>query len=75
MFDVICTKACLWNYAVKRELARLFYEENGEVNVVATVLLIAVAVGLVLLFKDEVADLIGDVFDNLDVSGLSSKPQ
>lgn len=75
MLEVLSTKACLWGYAVKRRLIEFFYEENGEVNVVATVLLIAVAVGLVFFFKDEVVDLIKDVFDNLNVSDLSSKPQ
>lgn len=70
MLDMLYTKAIL----VKTQLTNALRDECGEVNVVATVLLIAVAVGLVLLFKEEVAGLIGDVFNTLDVSNLSKKP-
>lgn len=70
MLEKLYAKAVL----AKMQLTRALFEERGEVNVVATVLLIAVAVGLVLLFKEEVGDLIKNVFKNLDVSNLSSKP-
>ncbi len=46
-------------------------KEDGEVNIVAIVILIAIAVGLALLFKEEVATLIRKIFKEIDTSGLS----
>lgn len=60
---------CLSFYGMKAKLAmkKFFSNERGEVNVVAIVVLIAVAVVLALLLKDEIAglirSLIGDITD------------
>ena len=51
----------------KLAMKKFFSNERGEVNVVAIVVLIAVAVVLALLLKDEIAglirSLIGDITD------------
>ena len=52
-------------------VARKFLKnERGEVNVVAIVVLIAVAVVLALLFKDQIAKLIRNM-----IEGISGKAQ
>lgn len=38
------------------------HEENGEVNIVATVVLIGIAVVLAILFKDQIAKLLNGLF-------------
>lgn len=50
-------------------------KEDGEVNIVAIVILIAIAVGLALLFKERVAEIINNIFDEIDTSGLSNQPK
>ena len=50
-------------WKVKGLAEKFFYEESGEVNVVAIVVLIAVAVVLALLFKDQIAGLITSMIE------------
>lgn len=45
---------------------RIFRDERGEVNIVATVLLIVVAVALVVIFRDRMKTLLGSIFDSID---------
>lgn len=45
-------------FAVKRALRKVFREENGEVNIIATVILIGIAVLLAGIFKDEVKNIL-----------------
>lgn len=44
---------------------KFLHHENGEVNIVATVVLIGIAVILAVLFKDQVAKLINGLFSQL----------
>ncbi len=48
----------LLGFKVKMAMQKFFTKENGEVNVVAIVVLIAVAVVLALLLKDQIAGVI-----------------
>lgn len=50
---------------LKTAARRFLRNERGEVNVVAIVVLIAVAVVLALLFKDQIARLIRDMIDGI----------
>lgn len=43
-----------------------FKKENGEVNIIAIVVLIGIAILLALIFKDRIAALIGSLFDTID---------
>jgi len=58
---------CLSFYGLKAKLAmkKFFTNERGEVNVVAIVVLIAVAVVLALLLKDQIATLIRTLIGNI----------
>lgn len=60
-------KNCLRYCEIKASLAmrKLFTDERGEVNVVAIVVLIAVAVVLALLLKDRLAELIKTMMTNI----------
>lgn len=54
-----------------------FEDEKGDVNVVSIVVLIGIAIGLALLFKEQVAKLLGDLFKNQinpAVNGIAGKP-
>ena len=57
---------------LKIKADNFFRNERGDVNVVAIVVLIAVAVTLALFFKDEIADilerLIGGIGDKADTA-------
>ena len=50
----------------KLAIRKLLTDESGEVNVVAIVVLIAVAVVLALLFKEQIAGLIERLIGNIE---------
>ncbi len=44
---------------------KFIYDEDGEVNVVAIVVLCGVAVALALFFKDQIKDILDNLFKNI----------
>lgn len=55
-----------WGLKAKLAIRKLLTDESGEVNVVAIVVLIAVAVVLALLFKEQIAGLIERLIGNIE---------
>lgn len=49
----------------KMKLRELLSDENGEVNIVAIVVLIGIAVILALLFKDKISELLTTLFGTI----------
>ena len=49
----------------KMKLRDLFTDEKGEVNIVATVILIGIAVILALIFKDQIKALLETLFGTI----------
>lgn len=49
----------------KLKLKNLFSEEKGEVNIVAIVVLIGIAVLLALVFKDKITELLNSLFGTI----------
>lgn len=43
-----------------------FKKEDGEVNIIAIVVLIGIAIILALIFKDRISSLINSLFDTID---------
>ncbi len=58
-------KLKLYGWKIKNAVRRALTDERGEVSVVAVVLLIAVAVVLVLLFKEQISKLITDLLKSI----------
>lgn len=54
------------------KLRQLFSDEKGEVNIVAIVVLIGIAVLLALIFKDEIERLLRELFKTIDKSAKSA---
>ena len=52
----------------KIKVKQLFTDEKGEVNIVAIVVLIGIAVILALAFKDKIVDVLGDLFKQVDTN-------
>ena len=50
---------------VKNKIDAFVNEEKGEVNIVATVVLIGIAVALAIIFKDAITDLIKDLLNSI----------
>lgn len=48
------------------KVERFFKNEDGEVNIIAIVVLIGIAILLALIFKDRIAELINNLFDTID---------
>lgn len=57
---MLMIQTLLWQYGglAKDKAKQLFMDEKGEVNIVATVVLIGIAVVLALIFKEEISGLI-----------------
>ena len=49
----------------KSQISNFLNEEKGEVNIVATVVLIGIAVGLAVIFKDAITNLIKDLLNQI----------
>ncbi len=52
-------------FAVKRALNKVFREENGDVNIISTVILIGIAVVLAGVFKDKIKPLVQQMLDTI----------
>ena len=50
----------------KIKVKQLFTDEKGEVNIVAIVVLIGIAVILALAFKEKIVEILGTLFDTID---------
>ncbi len=55
----------LFGNMVKLKLKKLFTDEKGEVNIVAIVVLIGIAVLLALIFKDQIKILLERLFKTI----------
>lgn len=66
-------KADMAKDRAKKELTELANSEVGVSGIVVSLILIAIAVGLALLFKDQVASFMQEIFDNTNTDDLSSK--
>ena len=56
----------MWASMAKNKVKQLFTDEKGEVNIVAIVVLIGIAVVLALVFKDQITTLINNLFGKID---------
>ncbi len=63
--------ACICN-AAKLRLKSLLSDEKGEVNIVAIVVLIGIAVLLALVFKEQIEGLLTDLFTTIKGSATSA---
>ena len=55
-----------------RKLKEFFSEEKGEVNIVAIVVLIGIAVLLALIFKDQITNLLNTLFGTITDKATSA---
>ncbi|MBR5349052.1 MAG: hypothetical protein IK125_07435 [Lachnospiraceae bacterium] len=54
--------------ATRNRIKSFFEEEQGETNIIAIILLILVVVGLVVIFRDKISELINNLFGKVDDS-------
>ena len=54
------------------KLRQLFSDEKGEVNIVAIVILIGIAVLLALFFKEEIQRILGQLFTTIEEGATSA---
>lgn len=58
-------KADMAKDRAKRELSELTSNESGVSGIVVSLILIAIAVALAIIFRDSIAKFMKDIFDNL----------
>lgn len=57
---------------INKAVSRFIYEEKGEVNLVAIILIILVTIGLVIIFRTQITNLINNIFTriNQNINGI-----
>ena len=53
-------------FQARTNVENFFKKEDGEVNIIAIIVLIGIAILLALLFKDRISQLINSLFDTID---------
>lgn len=56
------SKLCIWAQGIAN---KVMYDERGEVNIVATVVLIGIAVVLAIVFKDAIGNLVKTMLNTI----------
>lgn len=59
---------------MKEKAREVFLDETGAVDIVAIVVLIAIAVVLAILFRDRIAWLMDKIFKNINTDALNNDP-
>ncbi|MBE6841919.1 MAG: hypothetical protein E7510_03695 [Ruminococcus sp.] len=62
----VTAKATMKMMAAKARVKEMLRDERGEVNLIAILLIIVVVVGLVIIFRDNIEDLIDSIFNNIN---------
>lgn len=57
---------------VQLKIEDFFKKEDGEVNIIAIVVLIGIALLLALVFKDRITGLINSLFDTIDTNAQNA---
>lgn len=65
-YVMVQCKMLAWKETAVRKVKDVFTDETGDVNVVAIVVLIGVAVVLALFFKDKIVDLLKTLFTGIE---------
>ena len=62
---------------VKNKIKKFFTKENGEVNIIAMVILIAIAVGLAIIFRNQIAGVVKKLFADINdkTDGIGDIPE
>lgn len=58
--------------AAKAKLRKFFSDEKGEVNIVAIVVIIGIAVLLALIFKEQISNLLDTLFGTINQSATNA---
>lgn len=59
---------------MKEKVREVFLDETGAVDIVAIVVLIAIAVVLAILFRNRIAWLMDKIFKNINTDALNNDP-
>lgn len=65
-------KLMMMSIVAKEKIRNLFTDEKGEVNIVAIVVLIGIAVLLALVFKDRIEILLDSLFTTIEGNATSA---
>lgn len=66
MRDNIPRKACLIKEDLKCRFTKLLKEKNGEANIVSIIFIIIIVIGVALIFRDRLTDLINSLFNQIE---------
>ncbi len=59
-------KLNMMKFLAGQKISEFFKSEKGEVNIVAIVVLCGIAVLLAILFREQIADLMNDLFEEIN---------
>ncbi len=56
-------KLCIKGLIAKDNLKKKISEERGEANIIAIIMILVIVIGLVVIFRQAIVDLVGDIID------------
>lgn len=56
-------KLCIKGMIAKENLKKMISEERGEANIIAIIMILVIVIGLVVIFRGAISDLVGDIID------------
>ena len=59
-------------FKAQEKVGKLFKKEDGEVNIIAIVVLIGIAIILALVFKGRITQLINTLFNKIDENAVNA---
>ena len=68
---VLPAKIQLWFGNSLEKCVKMMEEERGEVNMVAIVLIILVVIALIAIFRDNLTQLLGSLFEKIEQEALN----
>lgn len=66
MENNISSKAYFIKEDLKIKLKKLMKEEKGETNIVSIIFIIIIVIGLAIIFRDRLTELINSLFDQIE---------
>lgn len=71
MFKELGLKLAVFETELQRRFEEFLYDEDGEVNIIAMIVILAIAIALAIVFRSSLKSLFDQIWGNIndDVSG------
>lgn len=72
MFKELSLKLAVAETELQRRFEEFFYDEDGEVNIIAMIVLLAIAIALAIVFRSSIKKLFDTIWTNISTDTNSA---